>query len=87
MTKAESAEATMESGKMNCAQSVINAFCEDLGLDRSLALRLALGFGGGMGHTGQTCGAVSAAYMVINLRQSIDPENPKLKEYLKSQAS
>jgi C_GCAxxG_C_C family probable redox protein len=77
VNKADFASANMKAGKMNCAQSVINAFCEDLGLDRILALKLALGFGGGMGHTGQTCGAVSAAYMVLNLKQNLNPEDPK----------
>src|SRR3990172_6740256 len=77
MNKAESASADMAASRTNCAQSVINAFCGDLGLEKSLALKLSLGFGGGMGHTGQTCGAVTAAYMVLGLRQSFNADNPK----------
>jgi C_GCAxxG_C_C family probable redox protein len=77
MKKADSAAANMAAAKTNCAQSVIEAFCEELGLERDLALKLALGFGGGMGHTGQTCGAVSAAYMVLGLKQGFNPANPK----------
>jgi C_GCAxxG_C_C family probable redox protein len=61
----------------NCAQSVINVFVEELGIEQETALKLALGFGGGMGHTGGTCGAVSAAYMVLGLKQPFDPASPK----------
>jgi C_GCAxxG_C_C family probable redox protein len=74
MTRADSAKANMESRKMNCAQSLLTAFCDDLGLDRRLALKIALGFGGGMGSTGRTCGAVTGAYMVLGLRQDLRPE-------------
>jgi C_GCAxxG_C_C family probable redox protein len=77
MKKSEFAAAAMTSQTTNCAQSVINAFVDDLGIDRSLALKLALGFGGGMGHTGGTCGAVTAAYMVLGLRKGLDLNSPK----------
>jgi len=79
MKKSEFAAACMVSQKTNCAQSVINAFCEELGLDRTWALKLTLGFGGGMGHTSGTCGAVTASYMVLGLQQPLDPENPKAR--------
>jgi C_GCAxxG_C_C family probable redox protein len=77
MKKSEFAAAAMTSQTTNCAQSVINAFVDDLGIDRSLALKLALGFGGGMGHTGGTCGAVTAAYMVLGLKQGFELNAPK----------
>lgn len=51
-----------------CSQAVLSAFALDLGLDRDLALRLASGFGGGMGRMGGTCGAVTGALMVLGLR-------------------
>lgn len=38
------------------------------GLDRDTALRVAGAFGGGMAGTGQTCGAVTGALMVIGLK-------------------
>jgi len=60
----------MFESKMNCAQSVLTAFSDELGLDRATALKLARGFGGGMGRTGKTCGAVSGAYMVMGLLES-----------------
>ena len=77
MKKSESAAAKMSAGTTNCAQSVIDAFSEELDLKESSALKLALGFGGGMGHTGGTCGAVTAAYMVLGLKQDFNPYNPK----------
>jgi C_GCAxxG_C_C family probable redox protein len=42
-------------------------FAEDLEADRGLTLRLATGFGGGMGHTGGTCGALTGAFMALGL--------------------
>ena len=65
MLRSENARLNMVESKMNCAQSVLTAFSDELGLDRNTALRLARGFGGGMGRTGKTCGAVTGAYMVI----------------------
>lgn len=52
----------------NCSQSVLGAFCEDLGLDRETGLKIACGFGSGMGCTGETCGAVTGAVMAIGLK-------------------
>ncbi len=51
----------------NCAQATFLPFAKRLGLDESTALMIATPFGGGMGHAGQTCGAVSGALMVIGL--------------------
>ncbi|MEE4197281.1 MAG: C-GCAxxG-C-C family protein [Bacteroidales bacterium] len=52
-------------GGYNCAQSVIVAFADILKLPEETALRLAAGFGGGMGRMQQTCGAITGAFMVI----------------------
>lgn len=52
----------------NCAQSVIATCGPELGLDRESALRVAGGFGGGMGRLGEVCGAVTGAFMVIGLK-------------------
>jgi C_GCAxxG_C_C family probable redox protein len=77
MNKIDFASSSMANQYTNCAQSVINAFIDELGVDRAATLKLALGFGGGMGHTGGTCGAVTAAYMVLGLRAAFDIQNPK----------
>ncbi|MFX1571608.1 MAG: C-GCAxxG-C-C family protein [Promethearchaeota archaeon] len=55
-------------GDFNCAQSILSSFATQYGLDKDTALRLATGFGGGMGRLQNTCGAVSGAFMVIGLR-------------------
>jgi C_GCAxxG_C_C family probable redox protein len=75
--KAQAAFEIMSGRKMNCAQAVLTAFGEDFGLERNLALQLAQGFGGGMGHTGRTCGAVSGAYLTLGLSQKITSGNPR----------
>ena len=51
----------------NCAQSVFLPFAERAGMDVKNALKIAAPFGGGLGHGGQVCGAVSGALMAIGL--------------------
>ena len=67
MSKGEEARATFRKG-FNCTQAVLAAFSDDFGLDRVMAYKVAAGFGGGMGHMGKTCGAVTGAFMVIGLK-------------------
>ncbi len=55
---------------MNCAQSVVVAFAEDLNFDRTIASNTAVGFGGGMGRLQETCGAVTGAFMVLGMYNS-----------------
>jgi C_GCAxxG_C_C family probable redox protein len=78
--KGEQAERYMLVDKLNCAQSVLLTFCEELGLDRETALRLAMGFGGGEGHTGGTCGAVVGAYLVFGLQQELKADMKPAKD-------
>jgi C_GCAxxG_C_C family probable redox protein len=56
---------------LNCAQSTFAPFAKRLGLDPDTALKIATPFGGGMGHSGQVCGAVSGALMAIGLARGI----------------
>jgi C_GCAxxG_C_C family probable redox protein len=77
MNKSEKAMTLMLEHRLNCSQSVLSVFCEEFGLDRNLALKAAMGFGGGMGRTGNTCGAVTGAYMVLGLSQRINENNPR----------
>jgi C_GCAxxG_C_C family probable redox protein len=67
MNRIEDVSSLFEGG-YNCAQSILSVFGADLGIDRETALRIAGAFGGGMGETGGTCGAVSGAIMVIGLK-------------------
>jgi len=66
MTNTDRADALFAEG-YNCSQSVFAAFAEKMGMERETALKIASGFGGGMGKTGGTCGAVTGAFMVIGL--------------------
>ncbi|MDI3507168.1 MAG: hypothetical protein PWQ69_1148 [Methanomicrobiaceae archaeon] len=51
----------------NCAQAVSSVFAGDAGVPEEVILGIATGFGGGVGHTGGTCGAVSGAVIAIGL--------------------
>jgi C_GCAxxG_C_C family probable redox protein len=66
VTKSEHAAEQLGSG-LNCAQSVIGEFAEELDLDLEAAYRVACGFGGGMGGMGDKCGAVTGSVMVLGL--------------------
>ncbi|HOV90293.1 MAG TPA: C-GCAxxG-C-C family protein [Syntrophorhabdaceae bacterium] len=52
----------------NCAQSVLYSFCDDLKLDKNIALKIACGFGAGMGRKQEVCGAVTGGIMVIGMK-------------------
>jgi len=70
----------------NCAQSILATFAPQLGLDEKTALKIASGFGGGMGRQGYTCGAVSGAYMVLGLKYGCtDAKNTDAKEKIYKQ--
>lgn len=51
----------------NCAQSVLLAFHEELGLEKETAARMASSFGGGMGRLREVCGAVSGMFLAAGL--------------------
>jgi len=52
----------------NCSQAICSAYGQEYGLDQKTALKVACGFGAGMGRMGGICGAVTGAYMVIGLK-------------------
>ena len=54
-----------------CSQAVFGAFAPRYGLDEDTAVRIASGFGGGM-KMGDTCGAVTGAFMVLGLARAGD---------------
>lgn len=55
----------------NCAQSVIAPFLDGLHVDAPTALRMAGGFGHGL-RSGEVCGALAGAAMVLGLRDGTD---------------
>ncbi|OGO61767.1 MAG: hypothetical protein A2032_00670 [Chloroflexi bacterium RBG_19FT_COMBO_49_13] len=50
-----------------CAQAVLASCAGDFGLDERLALKMAPGFGSGMGCMCEVCGALTGAFMIIGL--------------------
>ena len=51
-----------------CAQSVVGAFSADCNLEEETALRIATGFGSGMGRLCEVCGALTGGFMVLGLK-------------------
>jgi C_GCAxxG_C_C family probable redox protein len=54
--------------RFTCSAAVFSTFSEELGLDSETAKKIACGFGAGVSKTGNMCGAVSGAIMVIGLK-------------------
>jgi len=87
MSNADLAVASFEEG-FNCSQAVFSTYAPLLGLDRETALRVAAPFGGGMGRTGETCGAASGALMVLGLKYGqFTAEDKEAKEKMYSLAA
>ena len=64
----------------SCSQAVFAAFADPAVIDEATALKVAAGFGGGIGCSGGTCGALSGAVMVMGLRYgSTDPADKTAK--------
>jgi C_GCAxxG_C_C family probable redox protein len=70
-------------GKLYCSQAVLGAFCEEYGLDKETAFRISCGLNSGV-RSGEICGAVSGAVLVIGLRygDSAAVCNQKTEEYM-----
>ena len=70
----------------NCAQSVVCAYSELFGVDEKTAFRISEGFGGGMGGLQETCGAVTAMFMLAGLtaeETNLESPNTKIETYKK----
>ena len=50
-----------------CCQSVVAAFADLYGLDKTMAIKIGAGFGGGVGRLRMMCGAVSGIVMLVGL--------------------
>jgi len=78
--KSEQAVSCFEEG-FNCSQAVLSVYAEEFGLSRQTALKIACGFGGGMGRMALTCGAVTGAFMVLGLRYgNVNASDKQIKE-------
>jgi len=54
----------------NCAQAIVASYAEQEGIDAGNVIKSATAFSGGMAYSGEVCGAVSGALMVLGLRFS-----------------
>lgn len=84
--KQETALALFNNG-LNCAQTVLAAFCDRYGLEEETAIRMAGGLGSGF-RSGDVCGAVSGAVLVIGLKygqRSVEDKGAKLLCYEKTE--
>ena len=64
----------------NCSQAVLSAYAGQFGLDEETALKIASGFGGGLGRMADTCGAVTGAFMVLGLKYGQNSPDRGAKE-------
>jgi C_GCAxxG_C_C family probable redox protein len=79
MARVEEAKSLFAQG-FSCLQAIMGAYAPSLGLDRETGLKLGAGFGGGMGRLGETCGAVTGAFMVLGLKHGNAIPGPQAKE-------
>ena len=52
----------------SCSQTMLSTYGQEFGIDKATALKISAPFGGGMARMGETCGAVTGAFMVIGLK-------------------
>jgi C_GCAxxG_C_C family probable redox protein len=67
--RADEAVAAFRKG-LSCSQAIFSVYGRDLGVDPETAEKIASAFGAGVAKTGEICGAVSGALMVIGLSQN-----------------
>ena len=80
MSKVDLAVSCFEDG-FSCSQAILSTYGTQFCLDREIALKIASPFGGGMARRGETCGAVTGAFMVIGLKcGAADTEDKEKKE-------
>ena len=60
----------------NCCQSFFSTYSNIYGVNRETALKLTAGLGGGVGNSGEICGLVNAACLLLGLKHGADsPES------------
>ena len=67
-----------------CSQAILAAFSTRYGLDEPTALKVACAYGGGIARSGDMCGAVSGALMVLGLahgKATLDDDVAKERTY------
>lgn len=67
-------------GHYNCAQATFLPFALHYGLNKDIAAKIALPFGGGMSHAGQVCGAISGGLLAIGLAERTSEDDSRQKD-------
>lgn len=66
-SKLDIAVAKFQEG-FNCSQAVMYSFSDELQIEKETALKLACGFGAGMGRKEEVCGAVTGGIIAIGCK-------------------
>ncbi len=69
MNKGQLAKENFKTG-VNCAQAVVLAFKDEMGLSEEQLKKLSIGFGGGVARQRHVCGAVLGMAMVLSYLKS-----------------
>jgi C_GCAxxG_C_C family probable redox protein len=64
---------------LNCSQAILTVFGESYGLDAEMAAKLGRPLGAGIGHMAKTCGAVSAAVLILGMAKDHQDEGEARK--------
>ena len=64
----------------NCAQTIMEVYADDLGINKELANHLGCNFGGGM-KCGSVCGAITSGLMILGAK-GIDSQ-AKVNQFIK----
>lgn len=80
MDRKELARSCFQEG-YNCAQAVVTAFADEIGLDRETLSKMSVGLGGGVGRMREVCGTVSGMAMVLGLIYGTDDPDSKNSVY------
>lgn len=67
----------------NCCESILLGLLDYLGVkDELLVPQIATGFGGGIGHTGRICGALTGAIMALGKKYGrTNPQDKETRDY------
>jgi C_GCAxxG_C_C family probable redox protein len=78
MNKVETTGDLFASG-LNCSQAMLTVFGEPYGLDAEMAAKLGRPLGGGIGHLAKSCGALTAAVLVLGMAKDHQEEGEARK--------
>ncbi|HXL02859.1 MAG TPA: C-GCAxxG-C-C family protein [Candidatus Atribacteria bacterium] len=66
----------------NCCESILQGLGDYLGVKSDLIPSIATGFGGGIGHTGGICGAITGAVMALGIKYGRkDPRDKEKRDW------